>query len=121
MSAQYEEAVAGWKKVISEADCAIVRSQVEFKHIVRLATKSYTEWVFPMPGESLGNLLREMRSKKAELEHDFDLIELGIHPTIRGCLGIERESDRQKQVIEAQRANWVKSWYAEIARLKQYR
>ena len=120
MSEEYEAAIASWRKVIGEAECFLSRSQAEFKHIIGLALKSSNRRAHYSPAESLGGLLREMRLSKVDLECDFDLVELGIHPMIHGCLGIERGAVRRMQIIEGLRAKWLRLWYAEIANLQRW-
>lgn len=120
MSEEYEAALASYRKVIGEADCIISRSQAEFKHIIRLATKSSNWRALYSSEESLGSILRAMRLSRVDLECDLDLMELGIHPTIHGCLGIEKEAARRMRIIEGLRANWLKMWYAEIANLQRW-
>lgn len=120
MSDEYEAAIASWRKVIGEAECFLSRSQTEFKHIIGLALKSSNRRAHYSPAESLGGLLREMRLSKADLECDFDLVELGIHPMIHGCLDIERGAAQRMRIIEDLRASWLKTWYAEIANLQRW-
>lgn len=120
MSEEYEAAIASWRKVIGEAECVLSRSQTEFKHIIGLAKKSANLRAHYSSKESLGGLLRVMRLSKVDLECDLDLIELGIHSTIHGCLGIEREAARRMRIIEDLRASWLKAWYAEIANLQRW-
>lgn len=120
MSEEYEAALASWRKVIGEADCIIGRSQAEFNHIIGLAKKSSNLRAHYSSKESLGSILRAMRLSRADLECDLDLLELGIHSTIHGCLGIEREAAQRMQIIEDLRASWLKTWYAEIANLQRW-